>query len=104
VASKCQIRPRYHSYLRRPSCDCREGLFFWPSCRITGRVGACPALETAPALGASNCVPVHSDPDHYLEPAPEHPLAIERHRSRIHHAREARILHHGGIYPIAVCP
>src|SRR6266568_5837780 len=40
--------------------------------------------------------------DQDLEPAPEHALAVERHRLRVHHLRHALVLHDLGGDAVAV--
>src|SRR5882672_990288 len=40
--------------------------------------------------------------NHPLEPAEHHALAVERHRLRIHHVREPRILHRLRVHTIAI--
>jgi len=62
-------------------------------------VGSCGIPKSARA-GTSRvrvCAPSTSEFDHRLEPAPEHPFAVERHLLRIHHLGKARVLHHLGV-------
>src|SRR5882762_5161026 len=40
--------------------------------------------------------------DHHLESAPEHALAVERHRLRVHHLRQALVLHDLGHDAVAM--
>src|SRR5512144_2398126 len=43
-----------------------------------------------------------SAPDDYLETAVRHPLHVERHRLRVHHRLQTRVLHHLRVDPISV--
>src|SRR5439155_16331728 len=56
------------------------------------------ALCVADAVTASD----RSGVDHHLESAPEHALAVERHRLRVHHLRQALVLHDLGHDAVAM--
>src|SRR5436190_20550878 len=57
------------------------------------------ALCVADAVTASD----RSGVDHHLESSPEHALAVKRHRLRVHHLRQALVLHDLGHDAVAMC-
>src|SRR5438093_13264222 len=68
------------------------------ACRahLTRRACRPPGRMASRSLIALSCI------DHDLEPAPEHALAIERHRLRVHHLRQALVLHDLGHDAVAM--
>src|SRR5882672_5167952 len=72
-----------------------------PTLRRTRRAGFAAFSVPVVSIGALRFV-LGSGVDHHLESAPEHALAIERHRLRVHHLREALVLHDLGHDAVAL--
>src|SRR5216117_1432075 len=81
-------RPTSRTMRARPAMTLTDSIFQTASI----------ALCVADAIKASD----RSGVDHHLESAPKHALAIERHRLRIHHLRQALVLHDLGHDAVAM--
>src|SRR5258705_4682629 len=72
-----------------------------PVLRRTWREGFAAFSVPVVSIGSLRFV-LGSGVDHHLESAPEHALAVERHRLRVHHLRQALVLHDLGHDAVAL--
>src|SRR5712691_12492172 len=85
-----------------PDAACIRGRC-WRSWKSPFSIEARSCVARRPC--ARSLPPAHapaSGIDQDLEPAPEHALAVERHRLRVHHLRYALVLHDLGVDAVAM--
>src|SRR5712691_186829 len=70
--------------------------------KIASKPASTAPMRRSPRRGRCVSLMALSCIDHDLEPAPEHALAVERHGLRVHHLRQALVLHDLGVDAVAM--